>query len=313
MASTRGELHRLRSELEELRGGTVARAPSVSHALAAASGTLRQWVQPQLHAAMQDAGLTGRRAAALAAVAAGSWLASRRHRHTDAPRSASPALPPILHGTARALRRNAAAPLPAVEVPAVPGERLPITATPPGEITDITRNFMFGIVMPIWMAAGVADWLCHRRARIEDNAGSKESLMHLLMLGEASLPVIGAMVLEITSPMLLLMFAAVVLHGATALWDVSYAGSRRTVTPLEQHVHSYLEMVPVMATAFVTILHWPELRALFGFGDRPPDWSIRRKARPLPGWAVAALLAGTVAFELAPYLEEFRRTRRHAG
>lgn len=172
---------------------------------------------------------------------------------------------------------------------------------------------MLAVVMPIWMAAGLADWLCHRRTRIEDTSGSKESAMHLLMLGEASLPVIAGMVLEITSPVLLLMFSAVALHAATALWDVSYAVKRRNVTPLEQHVHSYLEMVPVMATAFVSILHWPELRALLGFGRRPPDWSVRLKARPLPLWAVATLLTGTVVFELVPYIEELRRTRRHVG
>ena len=185
-----------------------------------------------------------------------------------------------------------------------------LTETPSRQMTDVTRNFLLGFVLPLWLAAGLSDWLCHRHARIERNAGRAESAIHLLMLGEAAVPVVAGLFLEITSPVLLLMFAAVVVHGATALWDVSFAVKRREVTPVEQHVHSYLEMVPVMAAAFVAVLHWPEVRALFGFGRRSADWTIRRKRHPLPGGAVTALLAATVALELAPYLEEFWRARR---
>jgi hypothetical protein len=185
-------------------------------------------------------------------------------------------------------------------------------ATSPSQLTEVTRSFLLGFVLPLWLVAGISDWLCHRRARIECNAGSTESALHLLMLGEAAVPVIAGLLLEITSPILLLMFAAVVLHAATALWDVSYAVKRRNVTPIEQHVHSYLEMVPVMAVSFVSVLHWPEARALFGLSKRRPDWSIRRKRTPLPIGIVAALLACMLALEVGPYFEEFRRTRRAA-
>lgn len=250
-----------------------------------------------------------------AAAAGGAWLLGRRRRRRQQLVAYQPAPAGMLAGwrnRARALREGRRPPPPTIVVPG-PAVSVRDTATPPGEITDITRNFILGAVMPIWLAAGMADWWCHRRARIEANAGTKESLIHLLMLAEASIPVIAGMTLEITSPMLLLMFGAVALHSATGLWDVTYAVKRRTVTPVEQHVHSYLEMVPVMATAFITVLHWPELRALLGRGNRAPDWSIRRKVRPLPGWAVATLLTGMAAFEVVPYLEELRRTRRRAN
>jgi hypothetical protein len=181
-------------------------------------------------------------------------------------------------------------------------------ATPPAQLTNITRNFILGFILPLWLAAGISDWLCHRRAHIE-RAGSTESTLHLLMLAEAAVPVAPGLLLEITSPILLLMFAAVAAHAATALWDVSYAVKRREVTPIEQHVHSYLEMVPLMAVSFVAVLHWPELRALFGIGRRRRDWSIRRKRTPLPAGLVATLLACMLALEVAPYIEEFRRSR----
>jgi len=37
---------------------------------------------------------------------------------------------------------------------------------------------------------------------------------------------------------------------------VTYAESRRKVTPAEQHIHSLLEVAPLMATASLTALHW---------------------------------------------------------
>lgn len=167
-----------------------------------------------------------------------------------------------------------------------------------------------GFVLPLWLAAGLADWACHRRARIEQNAGTPESLMHLAMLGEAAISVVAGLYLEITSPILLLLFAAVLAHGATALWDVSYAVKRREVTPIEQHAHSHLEMLPLMAMSFVSVLHWPQVRALFGsVGSR--DWSIRRKLDPLARPTVTAILAGA-AVDTTSYLEELWRTRRSA-
>ncbi len=217
---------------------------------------------------------------------------------------------PSLAGAVKLIRRRsgkrAAPTVKPQQVTPSPGS----TQTPAHQLTGITRNFLLGFILPLWLVAGLSDWLCHRRVRIERNAGSAESAMHLLMLGEAALPMLAGLFLEITSPVLLLMFGAVLAHGATALWDVSYAVKRRPVPPIEQHVHSYLEMVPVMAASFVAVLHWPEVRALFGFGRRAPDWSVRWKRSPLPVGMVAPLLAGTLALGLAPYIEEFLRTLR---
>ena len=50
--------------------------------------------------------------------------------------------------------------------------------------------------------------------------------MHLLMLAEASVPVLCGMFLEVTSLVLALMMVSVLLHDATALGDVSYVGRR---------------------------------------------------------------------------------------
>jgi hypothetical protein len=179
---------------------------------------------------------------------------------------------------------------------------------PPEDVGEITTRFLMYVVLPVWLAAGIADWICHRRTSIATTTGPKESLMHLLMLTEAAIPVLGGMFLEITSPILALMLVSVLLHDATALWDVSYAVEKREVTPLEQHVHSFLEVVPAAAVAFISILHWPQLLALLGIGGKRPDWTLRWKRQPLPWRYTGTLLAAQIALEWLPYLEELLRT-----
>jgi hypothetical protein len=187
-----------------------------------------------------------------------------------------------------------------------------VTRMPAADPAELTRRFLLYFVLPVWLAAGVADWLCHRAAHIEETTGVKESLIHLLMLAEVSVPVIAGLLFEITSPVLGLMIASFLLHDATALWDVSYALTRRRISPIEQHVHSYLEMMPLMAIAFLAVLHWSDLMALAGLAKPPVSRAIRLKGRPLPSRYLAAVLSANAFLELLPYLEELQRTLAYA-
>jgi hypothetical protein len=175
-------------------------------------------------------------------------------------------------------------------------------------VAEVTRNFLMGFVLPLWLTAGVADWACHRATNIETTTGSRESLMDLLMLSEAAVPVLAGLFLEIASPVIALMIVSFLLHDMTALWDVSYALTLREVKPIEQHVHSFLAMVPLMAAAFVCILHWLQVLALFGLGRKKPDWALRLKSRPLPWRYVTSILAAMATLEWGPYFEELART-----
>ena len=215
----------------------------------------------------------------------------------------------VLAGLALLGRHGAAKP--AAEPAAMPAPAAPAPDDPP-DVAAITRNFLMGFVMPLWLAAGLADWVCHRRSEIELTTGVKESLIHLAMLAEAAVPVLAGMFLEITSPVLALMLSSFLLHEATALWDVAYANALRQVTPIEQHVHDYLATVPLMAVSFISVLHWTQVQGLFRIGGRKPDWSIRLKRRPLPWGYVTALLTAMIALEVSPYLEELVRGLRAA-
>jgi hypothetical protein len=122
-------------------------------------------------------------------------------------------------------------------------------------------------------------------------------------------PVLAGLFLEINAPVLALMIGAFFVHEATALWDVSYAVTRRKVTPIEQHIHSFLEMLPLMAVSFISVLHWQKLLELFGMTNER-DMTIRLKRGPLPKTYIATTLTAVVVFELLPYLEELWRDWR---
>jgi hypothetical protein len=175
---------------------------------------------------------------------------------------------------------------------------------------DPTLLILLYFILPVWLLAGCADWLCHRASHIETTTGAKESLLHLLMFAEIGLPLLAAIFLQINAGIIALMIVAFFIHEATALWDVSYAVTARNVTPIEQHVHSFLEMIPLMAILFVVTRHWDQFLALFGLSAEAPRFSLAWKEEPLPATYVISIMAATLLFEVIPYIEELVRGLR---
>ena len=174
----------------------------------------------------------------------------------------------------------------------------------------VTQNVLMYFVLPLWVAAGFADYLCHRAAHIETASGAKESLLHLLQFAEMGVPILAALFLQINALVILVTIVCFLLHEATAFWDVSYAVTRREVTPLEQHVHSFLEMLPLLGLVLIAVLHWPQFLALFGLGSEPARFDLTFKSGP-PSWTyVAVMLTLVLLFDLLPYLEELWRGLR---
>jgi hypothetical protein len=174
---------------------------------------------------------------------------------------------------------------------------------------EILRDLLMYFVLPVWLAAGFADYLCHRASHIERTSGWRESLLHLLQFAEMAVPILAALFLEITSAVILLMIVCLVLHQATAMWDVHYAAATREVRPIEQHVHSVLEMMPLTGLLLVVALHWQAFIALFGFA--PLSFAIVPKAEPLPWMYIFSVLGLTLVFEVLPYFEELFRGLGH--
>jgi len=176
---------------------------------------------------------------------------------------------------------------------------------------EIAQLMLMYFVLPLWLLAGLADYLCHRASDIEHTSGAKESLLHLLLFAEMGVPVLAAIFLEINALIIAVMIVCFVLHEATSLWDVSFASKHRTIAPIEQHVHSLLEMLPLMGLTIIVILHWGQFLALFGFGTERADFGIRFKQPPLPWLYVTVMLTLVLFFVVLPFLEELARTLRH--
>jgi hypothetical protein len=180
-----------------------------------------------------------------------------------------------------------------------------------GEAT--TRYLLYGL-LPSWFVPGIADWVMHRRTRIEDTAGTKESLIHSLMMAEVGVPIAFTLRYEVNPLLLSVQLAGAAVHEATALWDVRTAvRSEREVKPVEQHIHSFLESLPFGALASLMCLHADQVRSLVRGGRGDPDaWRLVPRERPLSPAYLAGIAAAIGTCVLLPYGEELLRCRRAA-
>jgi hypothetical protein len=80
-----------------------------------------------------------------------------------------------------------------------------------------------------------------------------------------------------------------------------------------KHVHSFLELIPLMAISFIATLHWPQFLATFSLGGKSDGGRLRIKQKPLGKRYVAALLGAIALFEGLPYLEKLQRCLRVAA
>ncbi|HVT69645.1 MAG TPA: diguanylate cyclase, partial [Trebonia sp.] len=127
----------------------------------------------------------------------------------------------------------------------------------PSDVESVTIRYLLYVLVPAWFVPGVADWLMHRRTKIEDTSGLRESLIHALMMGEISVPVTLVLLCEVNPALLALCLSAGVIHTGTAVWDGHAAtAGHREVSPLEQRIHSFLESIPFMAISALLCLHW---------------------------------------------------------
>ncbi len=165
------------------------------------------------------------------------------------------------------------------------------------------RSFFLYVAMPAWLAPGVLDWWHHRRTRIEvpGNGGLPESAVHSLMFAEAGLPLVLGASFEMNPLVISLMTGSAVVHELTAMADVRMAlSSNRHVSQAEQHVHSFLEVMPFWVVPLMVLLHEPVTSG----------WALKRRRSALSRrdrWIVAA---GVGIAGVAPFAEELIRCIR---
>jgi len=149
-------------------------------------------------------------------------------------------------------------------------------------------------VLPLWVAAGLVDWLCHRATDIARTSGLKENLLHLVMFAEIGAGMAAVAFFEIDGGVMLAVIAVFVVHELTVYWDLHYSTPLRYVGPFEQMVHSVLEMLPLLSLALLAVIAWPQLN----------DVSLHAKTRPLPPAYLAGAAALVAAFNALPLLQE---------
>jgi hypothetical protein len=170
------------------------------------------------------------------------------------------------------------------------------------ELHSLLVTLLVGILYPLWLMAGFVDYLCHRRTRIESTSGTRESLLHVAQFAILGVALLLATCLVMTPLPFAAIVTAVVVHTALSYIDVSYTESRRRISPLEQHAHGFLDVLPIVVVCLLAILYWESLRSHRWMAIIPTELS------PTAWLAVGSyfVLAGV------PVFEELARTLRDA-
>jgi hypothetical protein len=166
------------------------------------------------------------------------------------------------------------------------------------------RSFFLFVVLPSWLLPGLLDWYFHRRTQIEqpENGGTVESLIHSSMFMEGGIPLLLGTFFEVNPLTVCLMTGAAALHELMAMVDVRWAlRSNRRVTQWEQHVHSFLEVMPFVVIPFTVLLHPPATK----------KWKVIRRSSALTKRDLVFVTGAVIVAGALPYGEELLRCARH--
>jgi hypothetical protein len=178
----------------------------------------------------------------------------------------------------------------------------------PADVESVMVRYLMYVLLPAWFIPGIADYVMHRRTRIERTSGLGESAVHALMMAEISVPLLLTLLCEVNPLLLGISTVAAGAHEATAIWDVQAAvDGGREVRPAEQHIHSFLESLPFMAMSALLCLHWDQVAEAWQGRAEPTAWRLRLRGRRLPAGYLAGVLAGVTGLIAAPYAEELWR------
>ncbi|MGH8185691.1 MAG: hypothetical protein ACREUC_03945, partial [Steroidobacteraceae bacterium] len=84
--------------------------------------------------------------------------------------------------------------------------------------------------------------------------------------------------------------------------DVSYTQKRRHISPFEQTVHGFLDVIPLVAALIFGVLHWPEISA--------GRWTIVAESVREDDLIDRLLLLSFAVLAGTPVIEELIRTLR---
>lgn len=174
--------------------------------------------------------------------------------------------------------------------------------------SDAAQALLMYVLVPLWIAAGLADWLCHRSTAIARTSGLRENAFHWVLLAQGGLVLAAIALLEINAAVLLLAFAGFLAHELTTYIELRYTVARREVRPVEQMVHSFMELLPLAILSLVAVMQWDQVLALSGAGE--PDFALEPKAQPWPLAWLLATAGAVLLLNVLPMAEETVRCLR---
>ncbi|HTE42291.1 MAG TPA: hypothetical protein VK629_15820 [Steroidobacteraceae bacterium] len=171
------------------------------------------------------------------------------------------------------------------------------------DLPESIQFLLVGILYPLWLVAGLCDYLCHRRTDIATTSGTTESWLHIAEFGSLAIAILIASLLVVTRTTVIAIGLAIVAHTVLSFIDVAYTQGRRHISPFEQHVHGFLDVIPVAALGLIAALNWPAIQN--------SSWTIEARG-DLPTFGTSVLIGSYFVLAGVPILEELLRTQRHS-
>jgi hypothetical protein len=148
-----------------------------------------------------------------------------------------------------------------------------------------------------WLAAGSADFACHRATGLARTSGWRESALHLAQIALVASSVLLWLLFEPGRGLALLVGVLLLAHAGVGYADTRVAwAARRDIRPFEQHVHSVLDLAP-----------WIAYGLAFFLPPREPGWGLALRAPALPVSLWLAVLVPALLLVALPALLEFGR------
>lgn len=169
---------------------------------------------------------------------------------------------------------------------------------------DTPTGLIYGAYL-VWLVAGLGDFVMHWRTDLRLTSGVAESAAHLAQLALLGTGIVLGLAFEVGPAMAVLLAVIVAMHACVGYLDSRIAfGTRRTLFPVEQHLHSILDMAPIIALGLLLALTWPAAVA-GGTGWMPV---LRTPALPFAVWCW--VIAPAMVLCVVPALMEFRAAWR---
>lgn len=128
------------------------------------------------------------------------------------------------------------------------------------DLHSLLIGLLVWIIYPLWLVAGFFDYICHRRTAIESTSGVHESWLHVAQFFSLGIGLLIATFLAITPLALILLLVLIATHTVLSFVDVAYTDKRRYISPLEQKIHGFMDVLPIVAVALIAVLNWDTLQ-----------------------------------------------------